>query len=228
MKKNLIISGGIFHPFEDSSKTLSTILDDIGYESLITMDIEEAFKNLEDYDLLTINALRWRMLNHEKYLPYIDEWAFSLSEDGRKHLDNYIKNGGSMIALHTSSICFDDWDGWSKVLGGKWNWDRSFHPPLGPIKVTPIANHFVTDNIQSFTLNDEVYHNLELEPESKPFLIGYTEETKEEHIIAWSYKYQQGRVIYNALGHDSDSLKNKELSEIIKRSALWVSGDSDA
>ncbi len=43
MKKNLIISGGIFHPFEDSSKTLSTILDDIGYESLITMDIEGAF-----------------------------------------------------------------------------------------------------------------------------------------------------------------------------------------
>ena len=68
MKKNLIISGGIFHPFEDSSKTLSTILDDIGYESLITTDIEGAFKNLKDYDLLTINALRWRMLNHEKYL----------------------------------------------------------------------------------------------------------------------------------------------------------------
>ena len=59
-------------------------------------------------------------------------------------------------------------------------------------------------------------------------MIGYTEETKEEHIIAWSYKYYQGRVIYNALGHDSDSLKNKELSEIIKRSVLWVSGDSDA
>ena len=36
------------------------MLDDIGYESLITMDIEEAFRNLEDYDLLTkvrINGL---------------------------------------------------------------------------------------------------------------------------------------------------------------------------
>ena len=66
MRKNLIISGGIFHPFEDTSKSLSKIMSDLDYQSEITMDIEEAFRNLEDYDLLTLNALRWRMLNHEK------------------------------------------------------------------------------------------------------------------------------------------------------------------
>ncbi len=100
MKKNLIISGGIFHPFEDTSNSLSKIMSNLDYQSEITMDIEEAFRNLEDYDLLTLNALRWRMLNHEKYLPYIDEWQFSLSEEGQKNLYNYMMSGGLLIAFH--------------------------------------------------------------------------------------------------------------------------------
>ena len=75
MKKNLIFSGGIFHPFDDTSKTLSTIIDNFGYESEITVDIEEGIRNIDKYDLITFNALRWRMLNHEKYIPYLDESA---------------------------------------------------------------------------------------------------------------------------------------------------------
>ena len=46
--------------------------------------------NIDKYDLITFNALRWRMLNHEKYIPYLDEWQFSLSNISRKLLDDYI------------------------------------------------------------------------------------------------------------------------------------------
>ena len=98
MKKNLIFSGGIFHPFDDTSKTLSTIINSFGYDSEIMVDIEEGIRNIDKYDLITFNALRWRMLNHEKYLPYIDEWQFSLSEEGQKNLYNYMMSGGLLIA----------------------------------------------------------------------------------------------------------------------------------
>ena len=64
MKKNLIISGGIFHPFSETSETLSEILDNLGYESEITSDVEEGIKNINNFDLITFNALRWKMLNH--------------------------------------------------------------------------------------------------------------------------------------------------------------------
>ena len=75
MKKNLIISGGIFHPFSETSETLSEILDTLGYESEITSDVEEGIKNINNFDLITFNALRWKMLNHEKYIPR--EWYMS-------------------------------------------------------------------------------------------------------------------------------------------------------
>ena len=74
MKKNLIITGGIFHPFSETSDTLSEILNTLGYDSEITIDLEKGIKDINNFDLITFNALRWRMLNHEKYIPYLDEW----------------------------------------------------------------------------------------------------------------------------------------------------------
>ena len=101
MKKNLIFTGGIFHPFDETSKTLSKIINDFGYESEITLDIETGIKNINEYDLITFNGLRWRMLNHEKYIPYIDEWQFSLSNESRSLLEDIIKKGGKLLAFHT-------------------------------------------------------------------------------------------------------------------------------
>ena len=48
MKKNLIITGGIFHPFSETSDTLSKILNSLGYDSDITLDVEEGIKNIND------------------------------------------------------------------------------------------------------------------------------------------------------------------------------------
>ena len=228
MKKNLIITGGIFHPFSETSDTLSKILNSLGYDSEITLDVEEGIKNINDFDLVTFNALRWRMLNHEKYIPFLDEWQFNISEKSKNTLDSYIRSGGSMIAFHTSSICFDNWDGWSKILGGKWIWDESFHPPQGKVEVNPIKNHFLNNNFNTFEIEDEVYHNLYLEPDSKPFLKAKTHETNEEHIVGWTYNYENGKVVYNALGHDSNSLLKPEMVNIIKKSVKWVSGDKNA
>ena len=33
MKKNLIFTGGIFHPFDETSETLSNIINNFGYKS---------------------------------------------------------------------------------------------------------------------------------------------------------------------------------------------------
>jgi type 1 glutamine amidotransferase len=165
------------------------------------------------------------MLNHEKYIPYIDEWQFSLSNKSKNLLEDFIKKGGKMLAFHTSSICFDDWDGWTKLLGGKWDWDKSFHPPIEKIEVSPIKNHLLGKSIENFKIKDEVYHNLKIEKNSQPFLSARSNTTKEDHIIGWTSEYQKGRTVYNALGHDSESLKNPFMINIIKNSLLWLSGD---
>ena len=47
--------------------------------------------------------------------------------------------------------------------------------------------------------------------------------------LPWEfYNYENGKVVYNALGHDSSSLLKPEMVNIIKKSVKWVSGDKDA
>ena len=222
MKKNLIVTGGIFHPFKETSNSLSKILSEMEYVSEITTDIEEGFSQLHSFDLLTLNFLRWRMLNHEKYTPFRDEWQFSLSKNGQEYLKNYLKNGGSIIAFHTSSICFDDWTDYKKIIGGKWAWNKTFHPPQGLVEISAINNHEISNKIKKFEIIDEIYHHLELEKTSRPFLKGLTRETNEEQIIGWTYKFGKGRVVYNALGHDSKSIENENFIQIIKQSINWL------
>jgi hypothetical protein len=42
--------------------------------------------------------------------------------------------------------------------------------------------------------------------------------------MAWTYKYGNGRVFYEALGHTPDVLENKELQKIITQAVLWAAG----
>ena len=82
MARNLIISGGIYHPFDETSVMLAELLESVGITSTITEDIEGALATLDQYDLVTLNCIRWRMIQHEKYIPFRDQWAMELSPQG--------------------------------------------------------------------------------------------------------------------------------------------------
>lgn len=94
--KNLILTGGIFHPFKESSLSLEKILMKEGIESEITEDIEFGLNKIEegDYDLLTVYALRWSMKNGSKYKPYRDKWEFNISSSGQKSIHKFLERGG--------------------------------------------------------------------------------------------------------------------------------------
>ena len=174
-RRNLILTGGIGHPFEDAAPALKGVLESAGIESEVDFDIEGGLKRLEQeaFGLLTVYALRWRMLDGEKYAPHRAEWAFSLSSAGRTRLQEFVAAGGALLALHTAVICFDDWSEWGNILGARWEWGKSFHPPRGPVSV---RNSGSTDPIVAglpdFTLpNDEVYSRLHLVDAIDPLLL---------------------------------------------------------
>ena len=74
--------------------------------------------------MLTFNTLRWSMQNGEKYEPYKNQWAITLSKFGQKSIWKFLENGGGILALHTAVICFDLWSEWGKILGAEWVWDN--------------------------------------------------------------------------------------------------------
>lgn len=231
MPHNLILTGGIGHPFDDAAPALRDVLAGAGIASEITTDIDAGLTALGTggFDLVTVYALRWRMLGSEKYAPHRAKWAFSLSPAARRSLLAHVEAGGGLLGVHTASICFDDWPEWQNLLGGAWVWGRSFHPPCGRVEVCPTGTrHVITEGASKFSLlSDEVYSDLSIAPDVQPLLMASASPLASgieggAWPVLWARQVGQGRVVYDALGHDRGSLEHPQHRLLLRRSALWA------
>lgn len=222
---HVLLSGGIYHPFAECAAWMAEALNQP--DTLITEQVETALDALRPGDLFTLYALRFRMLNDPKYQPFIEEWGFSMPAAMAAKLESFIHEGGSMLAMHTASICFDNWPEYSKLLGGHWQWGTSFHPPLAAIEVEPVGSHPIVADISPFRLTDEVYHHLSIEPDSEPLLRARVIEPPDTasddwQTVAWAHEPGAGRVVYNALGHNADSLNEPMHTGFLNQSLGWL------
>ena len=225
-KKNLILTGGIRHNFDENTNAISKILNEAGFENKIEENLNKGFELIakEDFDLVTVMALQWQMNNSPKYTPYKQRWGFKTSKKIKTIFEKYINSGGGLFGFHTACLCFDDWPEWKKILGGAWKWGSSYHPPNSPVKVFRTkTKHNITEKINSFTLNDEIYSNLSTENSINVLMEAKLIDGNDLQPVIWTNKYGLGKIAYDGLGHDKDSIENPVHSEIIKKCALWAS-----
>lgn len=223
-RRNLIVTGGINHPFERSSAALAEVLSEIGIASEITDDVEGGFAAVGrgEFDLVSVNALRWRMLDDEKYRPHRARWAFEISAAGASAVERFVREGGALLGLHTACICFDTWPAWRQLLGGRWEWGRSYHPPLGPLVIEP-GEHPLVQGLGTLCLEDEIYHHLAVEPETETILRAEGEDGPQP--IVWRTRPNAGRSAFDALGHDAASILHPAHRRLIQRLVAWLLED---
>ena len=219
---NLILVGGIFHDFERSALALTDILAPLGVHSNIECDLESGLASLEHrpVDLLTINALRWEMVG-EKYDPYRVKEAYCPSAAARRRILQHVQKGGALLGLHTASICFSDWPEWETLLGGKWVWGTSWHPQPDTIEVT-LQPGKLLDHLNSFNVTDELYTDLSVSSDATILASGRCERVVDPQPLIWSHTFGNGRVVYNALGHDHESLNHPEHAEALRCVVRWA------
>jgi type 1 glutamine amidotransferase len=222
--RNLIVTGGMYHPFEDSAPALRDVLADVGIGSVVTDDMAQAWTLLASgaFDLLTVYALRWTM-PQDKFAQDRVRWAHQVPTAARQALQQHLQAGKGVLALHTAAICFDDWPQWREAVGAGWIWGDSHHPPLGPVQVRPTGRaHPIVDGLDGFSLVDEAYTRMDLLPDLQP-LMEVRADTQSSHSpCLWARAVGGGRVVYNALGHDRASLMHPVHQTILQRSALWA------
>ncbi len=230
--QHVLIAGGIYHEFERSAAILAERFAALNLRTQVFAEPESALRALArsgSCRLLTVNALRFSMTQHEKYAPLRDQWAFNLSSAGRETLANYVRQGGSLLGLHTASICFDGWAEWGAILGAQWVWGQSFHPPPGPVQVESVGRKDpLTRGTQPFEVFDEVYHHLQVDPQARPILRARTVPDGEYQPVMWTHRFGKGRVVYDALGHGVESINEPTHREIIDRAAAWLLQSADA
>ena len=229
MPLNLILHGGIYHDFAGGARAIAEALAAIGIHSEFETDVEGAFARLRagDVDMLTVYALRWRMLDHEKYEPFRAEYAMSVSADGRAALEDFVRGGGALLALHTASICFDDWPGWGEVLGARWRWGQSFHPApqIVPVHVED-GSHEIAAGVADFEVEDEIFHALEATDAIHPLLSARAVPDAAPQPMLWARRHGEGRVVYDALGHTVASISHPAHQRVLQQAARWLSGNT--
>ncbi|WP_219469564.1 ThuA domain-containing protein, partial [Nonomuraea rhizosphaerae] len=207
--------GGLFHDFEAPPAALAEVLAGVGVESEITEDIAGALSEPSEVQLITVNALRWQM-GLDRFADLREEWRFELPAQARTTLLDHLDRGGGLLCMHSASICFDDWQGWPRVLGGCWTWPKSHHPPLGWTGVRVLGGHPIVEGLRDFDLVDEVYSDLDVLPDVRPLA------SSNGQPLVWARPVRRGRVVYDALGHDVRSYENEIHRTLLQRAALWL------
>ena len=203
---------------------LGSIIDSVGFRSRITSDVEGGAAELAGggYDLLTLYCLRWQMLD-PRFEAHRDRWGMRLSNAARAAIRDHVLLGGGLLAVHTAALCFDDWQEYKSLIGGIWRWGSSRHPPLGEATVGEfVEDHPLTEGLSSFDLIDEVYRNLEFEPDVRPLAMAKSSSDVEWHPILWAREVGKGRVVCDLLGHDARSLEQPVHRAVLERAAMWT------
>ena len=223
-RRALIYSDGYAHPFAESSAALAKMLAAQGWTVSIEADLDAALAQLVDVQLFAVNALRWTMVQHEKYAPHRAEHGFTMDDPQLAAIERFVTQGGRLLALHTAVICWDNQPGWRALLGGGWEWDRSWHPPLGPVAVTPSAAGRAA-GLVDFSVTDEAYHRLDPAADCSVLACAAAGDPANGlHPVAWTRRHGAGRVAVDALGHDAASLEEPGHAALLAHLIDWLDG----
>lgn len=232
LTRNLLLAGGVHHPLEASAPSITRILQEQGIATDVEEDIEAGCQRLAQggYQLLTVSALRWRMLD-AKYDAHRPRWGLALSEAARDAIRGHLRRGGALLASHTATICFDDWPQWGEIVGARWVWGQSFHAPFGGVDVrfVPGAGGPLTAGLPDFSCQDEVYESMTVMPDVQPLAHARNQTTPAGGPgawtpVLWTREWEGGRVVYDALGHNALSLDQPVHQQLLARAARWALG----
>lgn len=223
----LVLSGGpdYAHDFGSTGPELATIASEAGWDARVLDhpdDLAEALADASNVEVLIVNALRWRMLA-DRYDQWRAEWGYSTTPSLRRAIVDFVSGGGGLVGNHTAPICFDDWPEWGDVLGGSWDWDRSSHPPLGPVTGNIACAHSITDGVASpFVLDDEVYGDMNVRAGVTILATARRTPNDADQPVVWTHSFGRGRVAYCCFGHDVRSLRHEGVRRILDQAIRWA------
>lgn len=143
----------------------------------------------------------------------------------RTALQNFVRRGGGVVAIHAASDSHYHWDWYQRMIGGHF----ASHPegtPEGEIHVAD-RNHPSTAKLPAKVKRvDEWYYFDDYNPKMKllvtldPKSIG--QKDVNPNPVSWAHEYEGGRVFYTAMGHTPESFRETNFLEHIAGGLTWV------
>jgi uncharacterized protein len=220
--RGLAFVGGWAHPAAQTGPTVAAALGAVGVDTEVVDSFDDAASRLVsgDVDLLIVHTCRFLMTD-ARYTPQQRAtFGSSTPTDFRTAVAHHVAAGRPLLALHTAVLCFDDWEEWSQTVGGRWDWERSNHPPPGVFTVTPVEA--LSTACQPFEVTDELYRFVEPLAGSEVIATAM-DPSGVTHPLAWRIQHRLGaRVAYSSLGHDVRSLEDPGHRTFLGALVAWL------
>lgn len=202
----LILDGGCCHEWEKISPLIQELLESTGAFQVTITDDREYLRpeNIRAFDQVILTTQ-----------------GGVISEEQKKGLLNFVKNGGGLTVNHAAAGAFRESDDgavdYFRMLGGKFisHKYKKFRVEIED------PDHPITRNLDAFEIEDEDYIH-EFYPESPIHVLLRRPDDNEP--VSWVRDYGKGRIFYIALGHKAEAWNNRTFQKILVRGVFWTAG----
>jgi type 1 glutamine amidotransferase len=198
IKNVLLVSDGIFHP-----------------PFLGRMVLHKTLKQTDDFTFRHVSSLEKLPSDVDSFSAFVLDYHHkTISDSALKQLDDFVRNGGGILAIHAATASFKQSMPYFKILGGRF---------IGHGKVERLTVESLKGEIfgssGDFFVRDELYIH-ELEPGIE---VHFTAKHEGKDVpVVWTYQHGNGKVCYAVPGHTSATMSNPTYQKILQRGLKWV------
>ncbi|MHB8523132.1 MAG: PVC-type heme-binding CxxCH protein [Limisphaerales bacterium] len=157
--------------------------------------------------------------NTDVLLMYSAEGG-TIGPEDRANLDQFLKRGGGIVALH-DSVCGTDPQWFKTIIGGAWEHGHSkWYEGLVGVYFTD-TKHPISRGVSNFDFDDEVYYDLHMMPEARVLASSF----QSVFIIApqmWVYEKDNHRAFVWLQGHQFASFSLPHARALLMRGIAWA------
>ena len=159
-------------------------------------------------------------------------------------VNDFLKRGGGIVAIHTAAVSMKDPAWWKEVLGGAWVPGKTKWLE-GPMDLYFTENqrldggHPITKGASNFHFDDEIYYDMDIKPEARILATSYTPNGKrpaaggkvniydiQPQMWVYESKWEGGAQPYRAFvsipGHQFKTFGRPNYRAILLRGIAWA------
>jgi type 1 glutamine amidotransferase len=193
--------------------------------------------------MLLANASKWKAVFtemkdskefstsvHSRYeiLVLLNTTGDLFEADEQTALENYVRNGGKILAIHAATDAEYDWPVYADMLGAWFN----DHPAIqeATLKVNQPAHTSVKEIPVNWVRTDEWY-NFKNMKQGLDVVVSIDETTYTggthgaNHPISWCQGFGKGKVFYTAMGHTAETYSEPLFIKHIEGAVNWLRED---
>lgn len=141
-----------------------------------------------------------------------------LSDSQRNGLFNWLREGHAFVTFHSGGDSFRNDPAYRDLVGGYF----ITHPHYRTFQVSiKDREHPLTKGLDEFMITDEQYV---LSYDSRVHVLATGLHQGELMPVMWVKSYGNGKVHYNALGHDEKAFRQPMMRELVLRGIAWAAG----